>query len=223
MKPLFHSITCLAMALFGLSAAVPVGAQTQTGKEGTVIRFDKSTAHGLFSNVASNADKNQQPFGLIRHDISPVQLFVSNEGYLRPDGIYSDIANSFHFDTSSNQFSITSNSTFDKGTPYFAIVAPKGFRFLQFEWDIDEADSQNNITLQQVTYDGEGNATLVGDVFTVNGSNASKVWSVPLSNGSNTIYFKITAPASSSKLLVNSLKLCYAIDQPYEGGATPHC
>lgn len=221
MKPLFHSITCLAMALFGLSAAVPVGAQTQTGKEGTVIRFDKSTAHGLFSNVASNADKSKQPFGLIRHDISPVQLFVSNEGFLRTDGIYSDIANSFHFDTSSNQFSITSNSTFDNGTPYFAIVAPKGFRFLQFEWDIDEADSQNNITLQQVTYDGEGNATLVGDVFTVNGSNASKVWSVPLSNGSNTIYFKITAPASSSKLLVNSLKLCYAIDQPYEGGQLP--
>lgn len=215
MKPLFHSITCLAMALFGLSAAVPVGAQT--GKEGTVIRFDKSTAHGLFSNVASNSSINSQPFALLRHDISPVQLFVSNEGYVRPDGIFSDIANSFFFDTSSNQFSITSNSTYDNGTPYFAVIAPKGFRFTKFEWDIDEADSQNNMTLQRVTYDGEGEATLVGNVFTVNGSNASKVWSVPMENGSNTIYFKITSPSSSSKLCVNSLKLWYAIDQPYEG------
>lgn len=49
----------LAMALFGLSATLTATAQTAeqattqvVGKEGTVIRFDKSTAHGLFTTQA---------------------------------------------------------------------------------------------------------------------------------------------------------------------------
>ncbi len=217
MKPLFHSITCLAMALFGLSAAVPVGAQTQTGKEGTVIRFDKSTAHALMSNGANSDDENDQPFGLIRHDISPVQLFLSNKGVMQESGLYADIANGFRFDTSSNQFYLETNKTQDNNAPHMAIVAPKGFRIVQFVWDIDGADSQRNLTMQRVVYDGSGTETLTGDVFTVNGSQASQIWDVALNDASNTLYFKVTAPETASFLRINSLKVVYAIDEPYWG------
>lgn len=217
MKPLFHSITCLAMALFGLSAAVPVGAQTQTGKEGTVIRFDKSTAHALMSNGASALQKEDQPFGLIRHDISPVQLFLSNKGVMQESGLYADIANGFRFDTSSNQFYLETNQTQDNNVPHMAIVAPKGFRIVQFVWDIDGADSQRNLTMQRVVYDGEGTETLTGDVFTVNRSQASQIWDVALNDASNTLYFKVTAPSTASVLRINSLKVVYAIDEPYWG------
>lgn len=215
MKPLFHSITCLAMALFGLSAAVPVGAQT--GKEGTVIKFDKSTAHALMSNGASSSDKNDQPFGLIRHDISPVQLFVSNKGVMQESGLYADIANGFRFDTSSNQFYLETNKGQDNNTPHLAIVAPKGYRIVRFVWDIDGADSQSNLKMQRVTYDESGTETLEGDVFTVNTSQSNLIWDVALENVSNTLYFKVTAPADNSILRVNSLKVTYAIDEPYWG------
>lgn len=205
------------MALFGLSAAVPVGAQTQTGKEGTVIRFDKSTAHALMSNGASASQKEDQPFGLIRHDISPVQLFLSNKGVMQESGLYADIANGFRFDTSSNQFYLETNQTQDNNVPHMAIVAPKGFRIVQFVWDVDGAESQRNLTMQRVVYDGEGTETLTGDVFTVNRSQASQIWDVALNDASNTLYFKVTAPSTASILRINSLKVVYAIDEPYWG------
>lgn len=224
MKGLFHSMASLVMVLFGLSATLTATAQTAeqattqvVGKEGTVIRFDKSTCHGLFSNGASASDKTDQPFGLMRHDISPVQLFLSNKVQMQEFGLLGDVANGFRFDKNNNRFYLETNYEQDNNTPHFAIVAPKGFRFLQFQWDIDGSSSKENLTMQQVVFDSEGNSTLVGDVFTVDKSSNAQVWTVPLANGSNLIYFKVTAPETGSKLCINSLTLTYAIDQPYEG------
>lgn len=225
MKGLFHSMASLAMALFGLSATLTATAQTAkqattqvVGKEGTVIRFDKGTATSLYASGARANDSTTQYFGLMKHDISPVYLFMSNKGELDTkldNGLYTDVANGFLFDKTSTKFYLTNSSNYP--SPYIAIVAPKGFRFLRYEWNIDGANCVSGLKLQQVTYDSDYKETLVGDEFVIDNTK-DNLWSEVLANGSNILYFKII---SSDNIVgafwVNSLKLTYAIDQPFSG------
>lgn len=73
---LSHSVVCVAMLFMGLLAATGMMAQ---GKTGTTIVFDATTSHGLFASGADGADINKQYFGLVRHDISHVQILFTNE------------------------------------------------------------------------------------------------------------------------------------------------
>lgn len=220
MKGLFHSMASLAMVLFGLSATAQTAEQATTqvvGKEGTVIRFDKSTATSLYASGAHAEDSTTQYFGLMKHDISPVYLFMSNKGEMdteHDNGLFTDVANGFLFDKASTKFYLTNSSSYP--SPYIAIVAPKGFRFLRYEWNIDGANCASGLKLQQVTYDSDYKETLVGDEFVIDNTK-DNLWSEVLANGSNILYFKITSSNVVGAFWVNSLKLTYAIDQPFSG------
>lgn len=216
MKPLFHSITCLAMALFGLSAAVPVGAQT--GKEGTVIMFDKSTAHGLFTSAAYGPNAADQPFGFLRHDISPVQIVASNDYTLRSDGsgFYSSVANNFTFEGESLSLENVVNTS-GPLSPRIAIIAPKGYRFMGYEFDL-QCSTADGVSFQQVVYNADGEEVDASEAVVLKASSGVKNMqgAFTFEESSNVLYFRMSVTSNTSQqLLFKKLRLVYAIDNPY--------
>lgn len=216
MKPLFHSITCLAMALFGLSAAVPV--EAQTGKKGTVVKFDKSTAHGLFTSAAYGPNADDQPFGYLKHDISPVQMVVSNDSKLKSDGsgFYASVANNFTFEGETLSLENVVN-TGDPLSPRLAIIAPKGYRFVGYDFDL-QCSTADGVSFQQVVYNANGEEMDASEAVALKASSGVKNMqgAFTFEEGSNVLYFRMSVTSTKSQqLLFKKLKLVYAIDNPY--------
>lgn len=207
----------LAMALFGLSATLTATAQTAeqattqvVGKEGTVIRFDKSTAHGLFTTQAYGPEIDKQPFGYLRHDISPVLMVSSNDVEFKSDGsgLYSKIANNFLFEDSNLCLSNSQKVT------RIAIAAPKGYRIIHYEFDL-ESNTTNEMSFCRVAYDAEGNENAKPDSVVFNVAGASSMYE-SMSGSNNILYFRMTVKSSETeKLIFKTLKLVYTIDDPY--------
>lgn len=217
MKGLFHSMASLSMALFGLSATLTATAQTAeqattqvVGKEGTVIRFDKSTCHGLFTTQAYGPNIDEQPFGYLRHDISPVLMVSSNAATLKADGsgLYSTIANNFLFEDNSLCLSNSQKVT------RIAIAAPKGYRIIHYEFDL-QSNTTSGMSFCRVAYDADGNENAKPDSVKFDGAGTSSMHE-SMSGGNNILYFRMTVNSSATeKLIFKSLKLVYTIDDPY--------
>lgn len=215
-KRLTQHLSLAAFALLSLSAQ-PVAAQS-TGKTGTTITLDGNSCHALYSSGAGTADKTTQVFGYLRHDIAHVQLVSSNNKNLSSTGtgVFRQNANNMLFDTNTGCLKI-SNWSNQAAYAYYAVVAPKGYRFTSYEWDINVDNSKEGTSVAQYTYDADGNIILSTDSVVVN-EGMSK-WTVNLANdSSNVLYFRYNATSTTkAELYLNSLKLKYVIDKPFDG------
>lgn len=208
---LSHSVVCVAMLFMGLLAATGMMAQ---GKTGTTIVFDATTSHGLFASGAFGSDVTKQYFGYLKHDISHGQVMLSNKGEFGNDGtgLYTDIANGMIFD--GQKLKVVSGDSYL--APYVALVLPKGYRFLLYEWNIDGRNSSSGVKINQVTYEDGVNA-VEGNGVTVDKGSSSQIWSETLNGNDNILYFRVTTAKGKEELCLNSIKVVYAIDQSFEG------
>lgn len=208
---LSHSVVCVAMLFMGLLAATGMMAQ---GKTGTTIVFDATTSHGLFASGAFGSDVTKQYFGYLKHDISHGQVVFSNKGEFGNDGtgLYTDIANGMIFD--GQKLKVVSGDPYL--APYVALVLPKGYRFLLYEWNIDGRNSSSGVKINQVTYEDGVNA-VEGNGVTVDKGSSSQIWSETLNGNDNILYFRVTTAKDKEELCLNSIKVVYAIDQSFEG------
>lgn len=195
-------------------------------KTGTVISFDITSSSVLFSNGASSSDPDLQYFGYLRHNISHVQMLTSNSSDLDTSssgaGLFAQNNNDMLF-TEHTVDGVTKKYlgfySGNRGTTpvYLAIVAPKGYRFLRYQMEFDAGDTDAGSSVAQYTY-GTDNAVTEGTSFSISDDNTT--WDQTLSKGTNVLFFHFTfgtAAASNgiAQILLKSLQLTYAIDDPF--------
>lgn len=187
------------------------------GKTGTTIRIDGNSCHPLYSSGATS-NSTTQFFSFLRHDIAHVQLVSANKSALSTAGFesFQNVANDMLFTKDSNKYLQLHNYGGNASIAYYAVIAPKGYRFIRYQWDIDEAHSTAGASLTQYTYDESGDVVLGDNSVTVAAD--MEPWDVTLSNGTNVLYFQYNTggTTNATPLTVKSLKLTYAIDQPFE-------
>ena len=112
---------------------------------------------------------------------------------------------------------------------YYCILAPKGYRFLRYEIDMDKS-SENGAKLEEYKYQS-GSNTDINVVYSVTASNSQDVkMTRTLSDGTNVLYFRMDGQSASDQnpIVVKSIKLTYAIDDsftaqvPNENGTKIH-
>lgn len=204
------------------TATYSIMAVESSSTMGTTISLDYNSSHQLFSSGASSDDKTKQFFGFLRHDIAHVQLISSNSPDLNTDGadIFAQNTNNMLFDTQTHNLGLWNGVLDGVGRIqycYFAIVAPKGYRFTRYQMSFDAAKSTATApTIERYTYDDDGKPVYTDEnLFTVSESNTSLDKS--LGNGDNVLYFRVnTNDADSARSLVlNSLMLTYVIDNQF--------
>lgn len=213
MKPLSHSFLAAAIALLGLSAAAPATAQT-TGKTGTTIRLDGKTCSPLYSSGAGTTDKKKQFFSFLRHNISHVQLVLSNYPTLHANGSGNFATNANNMLFENEKLALYNWQSYSQFV-YFAIVAPKGYRFTRYQMDVDGDKSTAGTYVSRYTYGTDGTPQYLADSITV--SKGMSAWDVSMGNGTNVLYFRYNMKDKSKRLALylNSIKLTYSIDQPF--------
>ncbi len=208
------------LVLIALAAVLPTHLFAETG---TTIVFDKSSSHGLYSNGALKDDKTQQWFAFLRHDIAHVQIIASNQTTLSDNGTGSFKQNANNLLFSGNLVKV-SNWKEHYGGIYLAVVAPKGYRFTKYEWNIDSSTASENMSgayMQQYTYDGT--STKVVNNYSLTNSSDGETFTGTLANGSNVLYFYLNtgqadgSSSSTKSFLFKSIKFTYVIDTPFEG------
>ena len=208
------------LVLIALAAVLPTHLFAETG---TTIVFDKSSSHGLYSNGASNETKANQWFAFLRHDIAHVQIIASNLTTLSDNGTGSFKQNANNLLFSNNLVKVT-NWAGHYGGIYLAVVAPKGYRFTKYEWNIDgstASEKMSNAYMQQYTY--SGTSTSVVNKYSLTNSSDGETFTGTLANGSNVLYFYLNtgqedgSSSSAKSFLFKSIKFTYVIDTPFEG------
>ena len=208
------------LVLIALAAVLPTHLFAETG---TTIVFDKSSSHGLYSNGASNSDKDKQWFAFLRHDIAHVQIIASNLTTLSDNGTGSFKQNANDLLFSDNLVKV-SNWAGHYGGIYLAVVAPKGYRFTKYEWNIDGSTASEKMSgayMQQYTYNGT--STSVVNKYSLTNSSYGETFTGTLANGSNVLYFYLNTgqadgtSSSTKSFLFKSIKFTYVIDTPFEG------
>ncbi len=210
-----------ALAIAALFAGTHASAEN-TGKTGTTIVFSKNTAQGLYGSGASNSTKANQWFAFLRHNIAHVQIQSCNYPKLNTNGTgaFAENNNDMLFNSDGN-FRVTNyhNGSYDQVC--LAVIAPKGYRFMSYEWEGVSAVLTSNTSTEvttasicEFTFNEDGSSiTPKADSLTI-GSKDN--WEVNLVNGSNVLYFRVsTGVAAQVDVLAKSLKLTYDIDQPF--------
>jgi hypothetical protein len=214
------------LVLIALAAVLPTQLFAQTGQTGTTIVFSKNTANGLYGPEASNETKANQWFAFLRHDIAHVQIQSSNTPKLNSNGsgAFAENKNDMLFN-SEGMLRVTNFYDTSKGA-YFqqvclAVIAPKGYRFTRYQWEVDKAtltsnssEEVNSCSLCEFTYDTNGKVSPKADSLTI--TQSLDKWDVTLANGSNVLYFRLsTGVAKQVDVFIKTLKLTYMIDQPF--------
>lgn len=213
-RNMFNRAVCVATACIGLLAATTAFAQSGSGKAGTTITFDADNATGLYTKQAYGETIEIQPFAYMKHNIAPVQIAVSNEAALTNDGtgIFAGFANNILFAQNETRITYMHGSY---GTTYWAVIAPKGYRFTYYNWDIDGTSSYNGTSICQYFYEN-GKVKTLGDSCNVNSEESHFVWSNSLNDNTNILYFRISA-SKKVNVFINKLTLAYSIDTPFSG------
>lgn len=210
------------------SATYSIVAETTNGqsKTGTVISFDITSSSALFSNGAKSNDPDSQYFGYLRHNISHVQMLTSNSPNLDTSsssaGLFAQNNNDMLFtehtvDGVTKKYLGFYSGNSGKTPVYLAIVAPKGYRFLRYQMEFDAGDTDDGSSVAQYTY-GTDNAVTEGTSFSISKDNTT--WDQTLSSGTNVLFFHFTFGTASAsngipQILLKSLQLTYAIDDPF--------
>ena len=211
------------LVLIALAAVLPT--QLFAQNTGTTIVFSKNTAHGLYGQKASNETKDNQWFAFLRHDIAHVQIQSSNNPYLNTNGSGAFAVNDNDMLFNSEGELRVTNFYKPKDGYYqqvcLAVIAPKGYRFTRYQWEVDKAtltsdasSEVNTCSLCEFTYEN-GKLTPKADSLTIT-QNLDK-WDVTLEKGSNVLYFRLsTGQAAQVDVFIKTLKLTYVIDQPFD-------
>lgn len=216
---IFTILLCIS-----LMSSIPGFAQSSSAS-GTTISFKYGTATPLYSSGAggTEADKASQYFGLLRHNISHIQLFSCTHSALDKNGtgIFDANHNNMLFDNTSS-----SSATYHElgiwngqeggrqSTCYVAVVAPKGYKITSYNWVVDGANSYNGSTIKEYTYN-DGGTLNYGNSVTLSSSTTS--FSNSVSSGSNILYFEfnVKTKADAYPIYIKELQLTYTIDQPF--------
>lgn len=216
---IFTILLCIS-----LMSSIPGFAQSSSAS-GTTISFKYGTATPLYSSGAgrTEANKASQYFGLLRHNISHIQLFSCTHYALDQNGtgIFNENHNNLLFDNTS------SNDTYHelgiwngqengsrKSTCYVAVVAPKGYKITSYNWVVDGANSYKGSTIKEYTYNDDGTPNYSNSV-TLSSSTTS--FSNSVSSGSNILYFEfnVNTTDGAHPIYIKELQLTYTIDQPF--------
>lgn len=208
------------LVLTVLAAALPMHLFAETG---TTIVFNASSSHGLYSSGASNTVKANQWFAFLRHDIAHVQIIASNWTTLSSNesGTFAKNANNVIF--SNNLVKVTNWAEHYGGT-YLAVVAPKGYRFTKYEWEIDGSTASEKMTgayIEQYSYNGTSTNSV--NKYSLQNLTAGETFTSTLSDGSNVLYFYLNtgqsdgSSATAKSFFFKSIKFTYVIDKPFDG------
>lgn len=197
------------------------------GKQGTTITLDKTNATKL--NTSNGQDSTIWAY--LRHNSTHIQLIASVAPNLRP-------GNQFFYWPSNNMSWSTPDSLLlmkngiwgSQGGvqrySYYCILAPKGYRFLSYEFVLDKS-SENRASLQEYKYKAgsETEIELINSIGTASNSQDVK-FGRTLTDGTNVLYFRHDALENSDQknkggkdqtpIVVKSLKLTYVVDEAFD-------
>jgi len=199
-----------------VTAEYSIVSPSDVTKIGTTISLDYGSSHRLFSSKASGDATNpdKQYFGFLRHDIAHVQIITSNDATLSTGGdeVFNENDNDMLFEKVGDDTYLSFNSSSKSQYVYAQVVAPKGYRIMRYQMAFDADNSASGSSVTQYTYDADGNVVEGESVKVSDGS-----WDQTLANGTNMLFFRFDASAVSSKVMVKSIHITYAIDQPITG------
>ncbi len=212
------------LVLTVLAAALPMHLFAETG---TTIVFNPSTSHGLYGSGASSDTKASQGFAFLRHDIAHVQIVSSNASKLSTNGSGSLAENNNNMIFSNGLLDLANWAGHHGGT-YLAVVAPLGYRFISYEWEIDGSTakqtgdlSMSSAYIEQYSYNGTSTTSV--EKYSLKNNTAGETFKNTLSNGSNVLYFYVntgqnddTSP-KGRHLYLKNVKFTYTIDTPFDG------
>ena len=185
------------------SATYRIGMPT-AASGGTTVSLGKASVHTLLSG--SNVSGTY--FGMLRHDVSPVQVLTSNSTSLNSDALFATNNNDMTFTTVGSDSLLTVATSSTTTSVYLQVVAPKGYRFTGYDMTFDTSNSTSSAPVVQYAYDTSGSST--SDVATVTVSDGTM--SQTFDDGTNVLFFRIGSAASTTVVL-KSLSVTYAIDQ----------
>lgn len=202
---------------------------TSASKQGTTISLDHDNATNLFTN-----NGHGDYWAYLRHNSTHIQLISSSVAELEPgQQLFHVTNNNMKWGNKPNYYLQLYNGLVngkDKSQyGYYCILAPKGYRFLRYEIDMDK-NSENGAKLDEYKYKS-GSNTEINVVYSATASNSQTVkMERTLSDGTNVLYFRMDGQTvdDQNPIVVQSIKLTYAIDDsftaqvPNENGTKIH-
>lgn len=201
---------------------------TSASKQGTTISLDHDNATNLFTNNGSG-----KFWAYLRHNSTHIQLISSSDAALASgQQVFAVTNNNMVWNSDNNYLELYNGLLNGKDRiqyGYYCILAPKGYRFLRYEIDMDKA-SENGAKLDEYKYKS-GSNTEINVVYSATASNSQDVkMERTLSDGTNVLYFRMDGQTVNDQnpIVVQSIKLTYAIDDsftaqvPNENGTKIH-
>ena len=200
---------------------------TSASKQGTTISLDHDNATNLFTNNGTG-----KFWAYLRHNSTHIQLISSTLSELEPGQQLFHVTNNNMVWNKNNYLELYNGKLGGTKTiqyGYYCILAPKGYRFLRYEIDMDKT-SEDGAKLDEYKYKS-GSDTEINVVYSATASNSQTVkMERTLSDGTNVLYFRMDGKDAQdiNPIVVQSIKLTYAIDDsftaqvPNENGTKIH-
>lgn len=200
-----------------------VGSKSKTG---TTITLDHSSSEALYT---TNGQRYSW-FSFLRHKATHIQLGVSTTANLRSgQQMFQSFANNMQWtgnDQSGWKLQLANGQISSDGKNYtryryshYAILAPKGYRFLRYEI-VMASGSSEGVKLEEYTYKNGSTSDieLVGSTASATASATQDVTlSRTLDKSTNVLYFRQDALNANDVHPINikSIKLVYTIDDAF--------
>ncbi len=193
-------------------------------KTGTTITLDHNSSQALYTTNG----QGYKYFAFLRHKSSHIQLISSTDANLKPgDIVFSDAQNNMQWsgDDNSGWKLYLANGLINGKTRFqyshYAIVAPKGYRFLRYEIVMASEKKSAGVKLEEYTYKNGSTSEieLVGQTASATASSTEDVkLARTLDKATNVLYFRQDALDAKDihPIYIKSIKLVYAIDMPFE-------
>ena len=178
---------------------------TSASKQGTTISLDHDNATNLFTNNGSGSY-----WAYLRHNSTHIQLISSTDAKLASGQQVFAVTNN-NMVWNKNNYLELYNGKLNGGSViqygYYCILAPKGYRFLRYEIDMDKA-SEDGAKLEEYKYQSGSNKD-INVVYSATASNSQTVkMERTLSDGTNVLYFRMDGINTDQKpIVVQSIKL----------------
>lgn len=204
--------------------------ESKKGKLGTTITLDHSNA----TNFNTRNGKDPTIWSYLRHNSTHIQLIASTSPDLLSGYQYFRWpSNNMSWSTPDNLLRMANgklNGSKVQQYSYYCILAPKGYRFLRYEFVFDKS-SEDGASLQEYKYrnGSENEIDLIDSKGTASSAN-EVTFQRTLTDGTNVLYFRHDAKDDNNQdpIVVKSIKLTYVVDEavdvlvPNENGTKIH-
>lgn len=196
-------------------------------KTGTTITLDYGSSQALYTTNG----KDYSWFAFLRHRATHIQLISSSDANLKSgDLMFADAQNNMQWtgdDNSGRKLQLANGQITTDGKTYYrsqynhyAILAPKGYRFLRYEI-VMTSGSADGVKLEEYTYKpgSSSEIQLVGSQASAAASSTGDVTlSRTLDKATNVLYFRQDALNANGIHYINIkfIKLVYAVDMPFD-------